>query len=98
MVAKKTATKKPAAKKPVAKKTSTAKTTKTVARKKVTAKKPAPMRSFRVYKSTEAFTTFKFTRQTLYWIILLGFIVITQLWILKIQMDIALLAAELLNT
>jgi len=94
MVAKKTGAKKPATKKPVAKK-AVAKSTKVI-RKKTASQKTAPMQSFRVYKDSTPFTTFKVTRQTLYWLILLTFIVITQLWILKIQMDISALAAELL--
>jgi len=103
MVAKKTVAKKPAAKKTVAqkavaKKPVAKKAVKKVVRKSAASKKVAPMQSFRVYKNPPAFTSLKVTRQTLYWIILLTFIVITQLWILKIQMDIATLAAELLIT
>jgi len=94
MVAKKTVAKKPAAKKPVARK-AVAKSTKVV-RKSAASKKAAPMKSFRVYKDSTPFTTFKLTRQTFYWVVLLAFIVVTQLWILKIQMDISTLAAELL--
>jgi len=103
MVAKKTVAKKPAAKKTVAqkavaKKPVAKKAVKKVVRKSASSKKAAPMQSFRVYKNPPAFTSFKVTRQTLYWLILLTFIVITQLWILKIQMDIATLASELLIT
>ena len=94
MVAKKTVTKKPAAKKPVAKK-AVKKVTK-VTRKNAAAKKAAPMKSFHVYKEPAPFTSVRLTRQTLYWIVLLAFIIVTQLWILKIQMDISTLAAELL--
>lgn len=62
--------------------------------KRTTAKKTSEMKSFRLYKDTEEFTTFRVTRQTVYWSILLLVVIITQLWILKIQMEIA----ELTNT
>jgi len=57
--------------------------------KKTSAKKAAPMQSFRVYKNPKPFTTFRITRQTAYWIVLLAFVAITQLWLLKIQLDIS---------
>jgi len=60
-------------------------------------KKPAPMKSFKIYRSNESFTTFRISRQTIYWLILLLFIVITQLWILKLQLDIAALTDSILN-
>ena len=83
MVTKKTAPKtvKKVAPKKVVSKSTTA--------KKSTAKKAKPMQSFRVYKNTQPFTTFRVTRQTVYWVILLACIVVTQVWLLKIQMDIA---------
>jgi len=67
--------------------------------KKVAAKvkKPAPMKSFKVYRNNEPFTTFRVSRQTVYWLVLLLFIVITQLWILKLQLDIASLTDSILN-
>ena len=82
MVTKKTVKKttKTVAKQPIAKK---------AAAKKTTAKARAPMQSFRVYRDAPAFTTFRITRQTVYWAILLTVVVISQLWLLKIQMDIA---------
>jgi len=64
------------------------KAVKKVASKRVT-QKTAPMQSFRVYKDTQPFIQPRLSRQTLYWIILLAFIILTQLWILSIQMDIA---------
>lgn len=71
--------------------------TTTSAKKKTTrSKKAAPMQSFRVYKDSQSFTTFRVTRQTLYWTILLLFIIITQLWILKVQLDIAVLTDTIL--
>jgi hypothetical protein len=66
-------------------------------KKKTTrSKKVAPMQSFRIYKDAPTFTTFRVTRQTLYWTILLLFIIITQLWILKVQLDIAALTDTIL--
>lgn len=75
----------------VAKKTVAKKPTKKVTKKRVASKKVAPMKSFRLYKDEKPFLRAAFTRQTLYWAILLVFVIITQLWILKIQMDIAAL-------
>lgn len=64
--------------------------------RKAPVKKSAPkkakveeMKSFKLYKNEQNFTEFKFTKQTLYWTILLGFIAFTQLWILKVQLEIA---------
>lgn len=89
----------------VAKK-SVKKVTKTPARKTPTRKKPAArksgakkaeeMRSFRLYKNQTDFVSFRITRQTVYWSILLAVIVFTQLWILNIQMEIADLTNALL--
>jgi hypothetical protein len=80
---KKTVTKKPASKAA----TTTAK--KPAATRKTTAsKKTAAMQSFRVYKPETSFTTFKPSRQTAYWIIILAIITIAQLIVLKYQLDI----------
>jgi hypothetical protein len=89
------ATKKPVKKaaKSVARKSPVRK--KTVARKR-SAKKAEQMRSFRLYKNQTDFVSFKITRQTIYWSILLAVIVFTQLWILNIQMEIADLTSALL--
>ena len=84
--AKKAPVKKAASKKPVRKATS----------KRTTSKKSAPMKSFRVYKDDQSFNSFRITRQTVYWTILLLFIIATQLWLLKIQLDIADLTNALL--
>lgn len=65
-------------------------------KKSTRSKKPAPMRSFKLSPDTPGFTTFRVTRQTVYWTILLIFIIIMQLWILKIQLDIATLTDQLL--
>lgn len=115
--AKKSPAKKPAAKKAPVKKVTASKAAatkptvkKTIAKKaasaKRTSKKAAPrsasLRSFRVAKATEPFTTFRITRQTVYWIILIAFIIFAQLWILKLQVEIASLLeaqqAELIDS
>lgn len=98
------ATKKPAAKKPAVKKPTTKTTTvkKTLAKKpavkattakkpavkKAAAKKPVQMQSFRVYDEKIPFKSFRITRQTVYWIILLCVIIFVQLWILKLQYEV----------
>lgn len=88
MVTKKTApktVKKVAPKKVISKST----TAKKPVSKKTAAKKAPAMQSFRVYKNAQPFNSFRVTRQTIYWIILLACIVVTQVYLLKIQMDIA---------
>lgn len=81
MVAKKTTKK--TIKKPVKR------AAKKVVKKYSASKRTAPMKSFHIYKEEKPFIRMQLSRQTLYWAILLLFIVITQLWILKIQLDIA---------
>ncbi|MFZ2126638.1 MAG: hypothetical protein WAV04_03970 [Candidatus Microsaccharimonas sp.] len=56
----------------------------------------APMRSFRIEKDTIPFFSTRITKQTAYWVILMVFIIISQLWILKLQMDIANLTQVIL--
>ena len=101
-------TKKPATKKPVSKATTAKKAPakKTVAAKaspKKTSSKKTDLgyRSFKVSAPVESFTTFKITRQTVYWIILVAFIIFVQLWILKLQIEVTSLLemqqTELLN-
>lgn len=70
--------------------------TSTKTRKKTTAKAPVKKSkneprydSFKVSKSDAPFTTLKITRQTVYWVILIAFIIFAQLWILKLQIDVA---------
>lgn len=105
MVAKKPAkkvTKKAPVKKSDAKKaTPTKSVAKKVAPKKKVASKPrakkaAKMQSFRLYKDTEGFTSFRVTRQTFYWSILLLVIIVMQITILSIQLEIAALTDALL--
>jgi hypothetical protein len=81
----------------VTKKTTAKKPVKKTTRKRAPSKKPSQMKSFKLYKDDKPFTTFRITKQTVYWSILLIFIVITQLWILKVQLDISNLTNALLN-
>jgi hypothetical protein len=78
------------AKKSPAKKTATktkAPVKKSVVSKKKTAKKVAALRSFTVVSDSPFFST-KITKQTIYWSILLIVILVTQLWILNVQLDV----------
>ncbi len=84
-----TAKKAPAAKAIPAKKAVPAKAT---AKKKTVSKKAAavaPVRSFRISEDRPAFATFQLSRQTVYWVILVSFIVFAQLWIIKLQVEVA---------
>jgi len=49
----------------------------------------ADMRSFRIAKEQGSFTTFRITRQTFYWVVLVSFIIFAQLWIISLQVEIA---------
>lgn len=69
-------------------------TTKKAAPRKSTAKRTvrstqASMRSFHIAQDQPPFTSFKITKQTVYWIILVAFIIFAQLWIIKLQVDVA---------
>ncbi len=90
---KKTTTSKAAPKKTAAKSTAVKKTPvkKKAAVKRTVAKKQPEMRSFRVAKDSEEFTGFRITKQTVYWIVLVAFIIFAQLWILKLQIEVATL-------
>jgi hypothetical protein len=81
-----TAKKAPVPKKPVSKKTIVIKNA--VVSKKASKEVVAPkMRSFRVSTNNPGFRTFKITRQTVYWVIILSFIIFMQLWILSLQLE-----------
>lgn len=82
--AKAAVTKKPAVAKTTAKKAPVKK-----ASSKKTATKQAQLRSFKVSQSEGSFTDFRITRQTVYWIVLIAFIIFAQLWILKLQIEVA---------
>lgn len=89
---KKTTTKKVTPKKTVAKASVAKKAPvkKASAKRSTTrAKKMVNMRSFRIAKENQEFTGFRITRQTIYWIILVAFIIFAQLWILKLQVEVA---------
>jgi len=77
-------------KKPLVKKTiSKVKTTvKKVIAKKSAAPLEAPIKSFRLSRDTLPFFSVHITKQTIYWSILLIFIMLMQLWILNLQLDI----------
>jgi len=64
-------------------------------KKKTTSKrasaKATEMRSFHISRDTSNFKSFQITRQTVYWIILLAFIIFVQLWILKLQIEVTTL-------
>lgn len=51
-------------------------------------KKEPPMKSFRLSREYLPFITFKITKQTFYWSVLLIIILILELWILSIQLDV----------
>ena len=108
---KKPVAKKPAAKKPAAKTTavksatvkksparSVATKTTPATRKKTTAKKQSQMKSFRLSREDRSFTDFRITRQTVYWVILVAFIIFVQLWILKLQVEVVTLLDAQQNT
>ena len=91
-------TKKATAKKSVAKTvptkrattTKSTSTTKKPAAKKSSAAAATPqVRSFRVSPDYPSFGTFKISRQTIYWVIIISLIIFLQLWILDIQMETA---------
>lgn len=56
--------------------------------KKSHTKNVGPMKTLRISRSAQPFMTTRVTRQTAYWSILLAFILVMQLWILKIQLDV----------
>lgn len=91
--AKKATSKKSAPVKPAAKKTTKATSVKKAAAKKPATKKAATqvaaIRSFKVTRDTQQFQNLAITRQTIYWIILIAFIIFAQLWILKLQIEVA---------
>lgn len=101
---KKTPAKAPA-KKVVAAKATPAKTTAkkvpSTKKTKVSKATQSGYKSFKVSAPAESFTTFKITRQTVYWVILIAFIIFVQLWILKLQIELASLLelqqSELIN-
>lgn len=51
----------------------------------------ATMRSFHLAPNQPSFTSFQTSRQTVYWIILIAFIIMAQLWIVQLQIEVAML-------
>lgn len=80
-----TTKKKPATKARTAK-TSATKVRSSTPRKK--SSKKQEIRSFRVAKPDTPFLTFSITRQTLYWLVLAGVVLVFGLWLIKLQSDI----------
>ncbi len=68
------ATKKPAVKKPVTKRVVATKKSKSVGEQ-----------SFKITRETTPFLTYKITKQTMYWLVLLLVILILEVWILQMQ-------------
>lgn len=62
---------------------------KPTSKKPVTKKQPdkPAYKSFKLTKETGNFVTFKFTKQTLYWMILLIYILFLDVWIANAQMN-----------
>jgi hypothetical protein len=47
----------------------------------------AKVRSFLISPNDPGFRTFKITRQTVYWVVIVSFIIFMQLWILSLQLE-----------
>lgn len=75
-----------ATKKPV-KKTTKATVKKRPVIRTAAKKKAEKLRSFRMYRDSNFFE-FKISRQTVYWTALVSFIILMQLWILKVQFEV----------
>lgn len=95
---KKTTARKPAtaAKRVTAKKavpTRKAAPRKTTASKKVS-KKAAEYESFKLSSNQPPIKSFKITKQTVYWVIIMAFIIFFQLWIIKLQVEVAQLIQD----
>lgn len=52
-------------------------------------KSDTSMHSFRLAKESTPFMSFCITRQTVYWVVLVAFIIFAQLWILSLQVEVA---------
>lgn len=87
---KSTATKKPAARKTTATKRTTAKKAaprKTAVRRNT--KRAQEYKSFKLATDVPPIMSFKITKQTVYWVIIMAFIIFFQLWIIKLQVEVA---------
>lgn len=74
-------------KKPVSKTKAKATKVRSSAPRKKTTKKQA-VRSFRVAKPDTPFMTFSITKQTAYWLVLAGVVLVFGIWLIKLQSDI----------
>ncbi len=81
------ATRKTTPKKPVARKSSSAP-------KKSSKSSAVTYKTFKVAPDRPPFFTFKFTGQTVIWIVILVALIISQLWIIKLQLDVANLVEQ----
>ena len=88
------AKKKPATKSTKAKPTHKRKSTSV--RKKLFMDEP-PMKSFKLSRELLPFMTFRITRQTVYWSVLLIIVMILELWVLKLQLDVIHITDSILN-
>ena len=75
-------------------KKSVKKVAKVISKKQPKAKKSTKPVTFKISREKSPFFTFKFTEQTVYWIILLALIFALSLWVLKIQLD----TTEIINS
>ena len=57
--------------------------------KKSVAKRSSRYESFKTYDSQQPFMSFQVTRQTFYWTALLIFILLVQVWVLRVQLQTA---------
>lgn len=55
--------------------------------KKAAINKQPQIKSFKLCKESGNFVTFRFTKQTLYWAILLGYILLMDVWITNTMMS-----------
>jgi hypothetical protein len=60
---------------------------KTIPKTSAKAVTTSKVRSFRISPNDPGFRTFKITRQTVYWVIIVSFIIFMQLWILSLQLE-----------
>jgi hypothetical protein len=84
-----TTKKSPVVKKTTARKATSAKRVGFTKKFRKASKNSDDMKSFRVAKEPEPFMSFRITRQTVYWVVLVAFIVFAQLWILDLQVEVA---------
>lgn len=63
--------------------------------KKTTRSSSQQMKSFRVAPDTVPFTSMRPTKQTLYWTLLVAVIAFFQIWIIRLQIEIANLTEAL---